>query len=64
MTLTPGRRKALALLLGWVSVSLVLFMLARPVREWAGHHWLHYVVAAVVLAGLGCTAAVGLWPRE
>ncbi|HEX7918779.1 MAG TPA: hypothetical protein VF454_05205 [Gemmatimonadales bacterium] len=46
-------------------MALVLFTLARPVREWAGHHWHHLLFFVTVpLALIGCGAAMGLWPKS
>lgn len=62
--MTARTRKALALLLGWGSVSLFLLSLARPVREMVGHHWGHLVTMVTApLALIGCAAAVGLWKQ-
>lgn len=63
MTLTPRQRKVLALLLAWAGVSLLIFSFSRPVREWAHHHWSHYVIGAAMLALLACGGAVSLWPK-
>ena len=49
-----------ALLLAWVSVSLVFFSLSRPVRAWTGQYWGFYLAAAVVLGIAGCAAALRL----
>lgn len=54
----------LALLLGWASISLVFFTLARPVREWAGPHWSHYLLGAGMAAVLGLAGAWQLWPPK
>jgi hypothetical protein len=64
MTLTPRRRKGLALLLAWAGVSVLFFSLSRPVREWAGHHWIHYVLGAAMLTLLASAGAWQLWERR
>ena len=64
MTLSPRLRKGLALLLAWAGISLLFFSLARPVREWAGHHWNHYVLAAAIFAVVACAGAWHLWEQR
>lgn len=64
---TPIRSRAttvIALLIAWVSVSLVFFTLSRPVRTWAGEGWGWYMLGAVVLGVLGLAVAVGLWEQR
>jgi hypothetical protein len=63
-TTRPRAITITALLIAWLSVSLVFLSLARPVREWAGEGWIWFPVVAALALLFGWIAAYGLWTQR